>query len=309
MLQPFTGEFVGAGESFASLCKFIDHAVSGTEPVMLLGEPGTGKEVAARMIHFSSRRKNHPFLSVDPSLYYEQELERELFGHVEHEPVRTIRRGILEFSSRGTCYIANVEELSLAVQERLLSLVSTGEFSRVGCTESVNSNARLIVSSGKNLRGLAEGGLFSRKLFDQFGSLIREIPPLRSRCEDVLPFVNRTAKCYSVETGTECIGFTEDAISALGAYPWPGNYDELKAELLSIFKSGIRTVTGDCLSPEIIHYWIGREGAPLVRKVIEELEMYLQEFRIMMRLDAEYGEVLLERDEWDLELKCYDRVT
>lgn len=310
MPEPNTTELVGEGHGFESIRGFIRRVAATTTPALLLGEPGTGKEVIARAIHSSSRRRSHPFVTVDPSLYYEQELERELFGLADPATGAAERRGLLELSPRGTCFIANAEELSIAGQERLLEYVLTGKFRRVGARRPVPSRVRVVLGSGKNLRGFAESGLFLRELFDRCARDVLEVPALRDRPDDILPFVREITRSWSIAQLGEpdAIRFTEDSLEALQKYVWPGNYDELKAELLSMFRSGVRTVTRDSLAPEILHYWLGAQGVPQIRRVIEEIENYIEEFRIMVRLDAEYGEVLLGSGEWETELKCYDRV-
>jgi DNA-binding NtrC family response regulator len=310
MPHAYTTELVGEGERFERLKSFIREAGASRAAVLLLGEPGTGKEATARAIHFGSKRRNQPFVTIDPSLYYEQELERELFGCAEPATDAVGRRGLLEFSSRGTCYIANAEELTLGMQRRLARFLETGTFERVGSRAVATSRARLVLASGKDLRALAQGGLFSEELLGRSSGHVLEIQPLRERPEDIVPFMTRLAQAFGVERldGPDHIRFTSDAIEALRTYPWPGNFDELKAELLNVFRAGVRRVTRECLSPEVVHYGTGRRGAPEVRKVIEELEHLIEEFRIMVRLDAEYGDVLMDSGQWDVRLKCWDRV-
>ena len=309
MLQPYMAELVGGSAWFRDLQIFIKKAANQSAPVLLLGEPGVGKEMLARSIHFSSRRKNHPFITVDSSLYYERELEREIFGISDPGCREKSRKGLLEFSNKGTCYISNVEELSLSIQERLFNYLETGYLQPIGTEKPISSKVRLIFSSSKNIRGFSDGGLFSKDLFDRFSGLLMEVSPLRKHPDDIVPFIIQMIQNYCTEQGRDpsTIDFSADALEALESYPWPGNYDELKAELLRVFRSGVAQVIRETLSPEILHHWIGRRGIPQVRKVIEELERYMQEFRIMVRLDVEYGDVLIDSGDWDVQLKCFDR--
>ena len=306
MLQPYIADLVGEGRSFEDVRSFIEGASRSSEPVIILGESGTGKEAAARSSHFGSRRKSHPFISIDAGLYYDRELERELFGCTGGG---VTRKGLLEFASLGTCYISNVEQLSPHLQGRLEYFIQTGTVLRVGSNKPVSSKARLITSSTKDVSGFTEGGLFSPDLFQSLSGQLLAIQPLRHRSEDVAPFVTRVAQSFSVETGRDpkSITFATDALEALVAYPWPGNYDELKAELLRVFQSGVVTVTKESLAPEILHFSLGAERESEVRAVIEEIEDMIQEFRIMVRLDAEYGDILIDKADWDVKLKCYDR--
>ena len=309
MIQPYFNELVGRGSFFAELVEFVRRCSASSDPALISGETGTGKEAAARSIHLSSNRKNHPFLVVDCSLYYERELERELFGD-EMGGDASVRKGILEFSTKGTCYLANIEELSPSIQERLYNYLATGYLQRVGSDRPVSSRVRIIVSSDKDLRGFAEGGLFSAELFGCLEGLQLKTIPLRRHPEDIRPFTRHLLKLYSLEhsgTGARA-DFDIDSWEALESYPWPGNYDELKRELLRLFRSGASLITPEILSPEISHYWMGRRGEPEIRKVVEEIEEYIQEFKLMVRLDGEYGSGLLGMEDWCLQLKYHCRV-
>lgn len=310
MLQPYFTELVGQGSTFSEIRRFVDAVAGNTAPVLILGEMGSGKEAAARSIHLSSGRRSYPFLVVDCSLYYDGELERELFGEDGHAVSGPVRKGILEFSSKGTCYLSNVEEISPSIQERLYNYIVTGYLQRVGSTRPVPSRVRLALASDKNLPGFVEGGLFSRALFDVASEYVLRLPPLRQHPEDILPFARQMAHLYALEHEGFApeIEFCTEALEALEVYPWPGNYDELKKEILRIFRSGIGRVTPDFLSPEITQYWLGLRSEPLVRKVIEEIDEHIKEFKLMARLDAEYGDILLDTDDWDLHLKYYSRL-
>ena len=198
MIQPYFNELVGRGSFFAELVEFVRRCSGSSDPALISGETGTGKEAAARSIHLSSNRKNHPFLVVDCSLYYERELERELFGD-EMGGGASVRKGILEFSTKGTCYLANIEELSPSIQERLYNYLATGYLQRVGSDRPVSSRVRIIVSSDKDLRGFAEGGLFSAELFGCLEGLQLKTIPLRRHPEDIRPFTRHLLKLYSLE--------------------------------------------------------------------------------------------------------------
>ncbi len=311
MVQPFSTEIVGSGGFSRELREFISSAARSTEPVLLLGEAGTGKEMAARAIHYASSRRNCPFLMIDCSLFYERELERELFGYRpgSDEPVEAARQGLLEFALRGSCYAANVEELSPSVQLRLLNLLDTGYIQPVGSDRPIPSRARLIFSSEKNLKGFSEGGLFSEQLFRRFEGMTTRFPPLRERSEDVEPLVRHFLRRCVAEskTGREEIPVAEEAVEALRAYPWPGNLDELKKEIYRIVRGGHSRLEIECLASAIVHHWRGRRADPAVAQVVEEIQEHIQEFRLLSRLDSEYGDVLLDSSGWDVLFKAHER--
>lgn len=307
-MEPYFNEMVGCGPSFVELQNFIQAQANSRKPVLFLGESGAGKEIAARSLHLSSPRKNHPFLVVDCSLYYEGELERELFG--EELKGQDVRRGILEFSSRGTCYLANIEELGPRVQQRLYSYLDTGYLQRLGSNRPISSKVRLVASSDKDLESFAAGGLFSLPLYEAIAGATWQLAPLRAHPEDIRPFVRQLTLQYGGRDGESPgeIQIPVETWEALETYPWPGNYDELKTELLRLLKAGVKKVTPGTLAPQIAHHWQGSQAEPGVRQVVEEIEGYIQEFQLMMKLDLEYGSSLLNPAGWEIALKDHTRV-
>jgi len=294
-------EIVGTSCQSDVFRRFIGAAAQTSKPVVLLGEPGVGKAFGARSIHAHSGRRNEPFLVVDCSLYFDRELKREVFGYRGSGPSAKERRGLLEYATRGTCYLSRIEELSPGLQECLLEFLQRRRFRRLGDGREIPSDTRLIVSSDKNLRGFVEGGLFSAELYDELCGHAIEVPPLRARSGDIALILDelvegRCREAGRVETRPH---FSADAVSALSCYPWPGNVDELSREVDRAFESGAHEVTADQLSLEIRSYWIGRQGDPAVRRVLEELDGYIREFRVLSRLDAEFGDVLMNLDGWD----------
>jgi DNA-binding NtrC family response regulator len=311
MLQPFTTEIVGEGLFAREMREFIRTAARSASPLLLLGEAGTGKETIARAIHFASARRNSPFLMIDCSLFYERELERELFGYrpAPGEPQELARQGLLEFASRGSFYAANVEELSPSIQLRILNFLDTGYLQPVGGDRPTPSRMRLIFSSEKNLQGFSTGGLFSEQLFSRFAGMTRRLPPLREHPEDIAPLSRSFLARFAAEWGGSAEDYTidEEALEALRCYPWPANIDELKAEVLRILGTGQKTITPETLSSSIVQNWRGRRCDPAVAEVVQELERYIQEFRLLGKLDSEYGDVLLDSGDWDVLFKGHDR--
>lgn len=311
MLRPYQSGIVGASATTVELERFIKGAARSAAPLLILGEAGTGKEMLARAVHFASSRRNSPFLMIDCSLFYERELERELFGYRPGpgEPPEAARQGLLEFTPRGSCYAANVEELSPSIQLRILNLLDSGYLQPVGSGRPQPSRVRLIFSSEKNLQGFSEGGLFSPALFERFTGLSRRLPPLRERPEDVGPLVRHFTSRFAAELGIGPaeMGVSEEALEALRAYPWPGNIDELKGEVGRILRAGHRRIVPEALESAILLNWRGRRGDPAVVRALEELDEHIREFRVMSRLDAEYGDLLLDVADWDLSFKAHDR--
>jgi len=295
-------DIIGTSLHSETVRRFVETASVSELPVVLFGEPGVGKELVARRIHAGRSRREQPLLIVDCSLYYERELKRELFGYRGSGQNGKSRKGLFEFASNGTCYLSHVEELSPALQQSLLTFLREHRFRRLGDGKEVTSDARIIASSDKNLRGFVDGGLFDGTLYRELAALSLVLPPLRERAEDIPDVVRALRDGFRGPGGVEGPVFRPEVIEALSCFPWPGNYDELRREVLRLLESGQPQVTREHLSLEISSYWIGRRGDPEVRLVLEELEGYIREFRVLTRLDAEFGDVLLSASEWDLKI-------
>ncbi len=293
MLETLPGEIIGASSEAARLRRFVEMAAKTSDPVTILGEPGTGKQLAARLIHEGSSRSKGPFLMVDCSLFFERELKRELFGYVAASAREKARKGLLEFACRGTCYLSRIEELSPGIQANLLELVKTGRFARLGDGKSIASGVRLIVSSAKNLAGFVGAGLFDSNLYGEISKASIRLAPLRERKEDVPALVEQIASRQRAGGATRaCLAFSSEALRALEAYAWPGNLEELEKEVLRLVDSSVSPIRPEHLAMEISSCWLGQRGDPEVRKVLEELDGHIREFRVLSRLDLSYGDLV-----------------
>lgn len=291
MTETHPGEIVGTSEHAEAQRAFVEEASQSVAPVMLVGEPGTGKQLLARLTHEASPRSQEPFLMIDCSLYYERELKRELFGYSRGGSGMKVKKGLLEFASKGTCYLARVEELTPDLQSELLQFLVDGGFERLGDGKQIRSSARLMVSSDKNLKGFVDAGLFDQELFGRLSTLGLSILPLRQRSEDIptlVQYIVRRQGADSERAG--CVQFSREAMQALESYPWQGNVDELLQEVERLTDSGLNTVRAENLSMEIANFWLGQKGDPDVRRVLEELDGYIREFKILSRLESGFGE-------------------
>jgi DNA-binding NtrC family response regulator len=293
MIDPHPGEIIGTSDAASRLRSFVEEAGGRSEPVTLTGEPGTGKQLAATLIHERSNRSRAPFLVLDCSLYYERELKRELFGYSPEGGSPKSHKGLFEFATQGTCYLSRIEEVSPSIQQAILRFVETGKFTRLGDGRELPSGVRLIVSSDKNLGGFVGAGLFDPHLHEVLTSLAIRCPPLRDRREDIPSLVQYFLGVFAAEERrTEATILASDAMSALQAYPWPHNLDDMVRESSRIVTSGIHSVRSENLSTEIANFWFGQRGDPSIRKVIEQLDACIREFKVLCSIESHLGEIV-----------------
>ena len=288
-------EILGASDAAKDLRDFVEIASQDTAPVLLRGEPGSGKQALARRIHEASCRRAGPLLLIDCSLYYERELKRELYGYGGSGAEGRERRGILEFADVGSCYLSHVEELSPALQRGLIEFVKSGRFRRLGDGKEVASKARLIVSTDKNLSGFVRSGLIDEDFRLAISAHEASLPPLRERVEDIPAIVDAfvAARCVQGKHST-AIAFSADACHALQCYTWPGNFSELAAEIDRVIERGVQDVRPEHLALEIGTAWLGQTSDPQTRSVLEELDSCMREFRILSRIGCEFGDATVE---------------
>jgi len=293
MTEPHEGEIVGISEQAKEQRLFVERAATGHDPVTLVGDPGTGKQLMAKLIHSRSPRCDAPFLMIDCSLYYERELSRELFGYHSGNAKCKPRKGLFDFAGNGTCYLSRIEELTPTLQECLLRFLCTGRYSRLGDGKEISSGVRLVVSSDKNLQGFVEAGLFDATLYERLSPLMVRLVSLRERKEDIAALVEFvTNRFAAVDPRGERMVFSQEAMQALEAYPWPNNFDEILKEIQRLLECGFKFVRCENLAMEISSYWLGQHGDPLLRKVLEELDGYIKEFKVLSHIEAGLGELV-----------------
>ncbi len=218
-------------------------AVAPTESTVLLtGETGTGKTVLARILHYQSLRRKHPFVSVQCSAVAEGLLESELFGHEKGAFTGAIRRkpGKFELAQHGSIFLDEIGTLSAAAQIKLLKVLEEKEFQRVGGEETIHSDVRIIAATNSDLKQLILEGTFRSDLYYRLNVFPIEVPPLRERREDipllVEAFLQRLDKVYR----KRIFGLEPAVLEAFQRYTWPGNVRELEnlVERAYILESG-----------------------------------------------------------------------
>jgi Nif-specific regulatory protein len=221
-------------KSFNPLMKRVidltKRAAGSDATVLLLGESGTGKEVIARAVHTWSSRKNYPFVALNCAALPEDLLESELFGHEKGSFTGAVRRkeGKIETARGGTLFLDEIGELKLDLQTKLLRILQEHQFERVGGTETLDADIRVIASTNRNLMEDVAGGLFREDLFYRLNVVSLTIPPLRARKEDILYIADKFIERYCGETGIKPPILSPSAKKALVEYDWPGNVRELE---------------------------------------------------------------------------------
>ncbi len=205
-------------------------AESPASTVLLLGESGTGKGMVARAIHYASARAPCPFHTVTCSAIPEHLLEAELMGHEKgaFTDAKEKRHGVFEAADGGTVFLDEIGDMPLALQAKLLGVLEERSFSRIGSTETVSIDVRIIAATHRDLNALVEEGKFRADLLYRLRVVPIVIPPLRDRREDILPLADRFIRHFIGEFGRPVEGLSEMAKNRLRTHPWPGNVRELR---------------------------------------------------------------------------------
>jgi len=226
-----TVEALGQSEVFLDFEERLSRVAPVNRPVLLIGERGTGKELAARRLHFLSTRWKGPLVALSCSALTPSLIESELFGYERgaFTGAEKRRTGRFEVADGGTLFLDEIGNIPMEVQEKILRVVEYDTFERVGSSESVEVDVRIIAATNADLVTLAEEGQFKQDLLDRLSFEVLFLPPLRERKEDILLLANHFAARMAFELGREEIPqFSDEAIAALESYSWPGNVRELK---------------------------------------------------------------------------------
>lgn len=227
--QEELGFIVGKSQKMVSLVSAAQKIAKKNITVLIQGETGTGKEVLARYIHSASHRSDHPLLAFNCGAFAETLLESELFGHEKGSFTGATqkKKGIFEQSHKATLFLDEIDSASPAIQIKLLRVLETGEFLRVGGEEMCKVDVRIIAATNSNLAAKVAEKKFREDLFYRLDVASLNIPPLRERPEDIDIFINYFLKKESAEKQLSPKQFSEEALKMMHSHPWPGNIREL----------------------------------------------------------------------------------
>jgi transcriptional regulator with PAS, ATPase and Fis domain len=245
---------IGDSEPIRKIRDMIDKVSrKRAKAVLLLGETGTGKNLAARMIHRSLEDSDVPFVEVNSAAIPETQLESELFGYEKgaFAGATDSRKGLIEDADGGILFLDEIGELSKNIQAKLISFLDSGKYRRLGSHKKSEVNVRLIAASNRNLQELVKEGQFREDLYLRLNVLTMTLPPLRELGNDILKIALHFVDVYNTELKKNISGFTEAAEKALHSHPWPGNVRELAnyIERSMIFIDKERIDTADLSLP------------------------------------------------------------
>lgn len=226
-----THQLIGESAVFLEMLEQISLVAPLAKPVLVIGERGTGKELVAARLHYLSQRWDQPFLKLNCAAINENLLETELFGHEAGSFTGASKRhlGRFELADGGSFFLDELANTSARVQEKLLRVIEYSEFERVGGSQSVKVNVRLIAATNEDLPALAEQGRFRHDLLDRLAFDVITLPPLRARPDDILTLAQHFALAMTRELNRDYFaGFASRAEQQLRDYSWPGNVRELK---------------------------------------------------------------------------------
>jgi psp operon transcriptional activator len=222
---------IGNSAALASALDQVSRLAPVNRPILVLGERGTGKELAAERLHYLSGRWDAPLLKVNCAAIADSLLESELFGHEAGAFTGATRgqQGRFERAEGGSLFLDEVATMSLRLQEKLLRVVEYGEFERLGGQQTLRVDVRVIAATNVDLKQSAAEGLFRNDLLDRLSFDVVHLPALRQRSEDIPELARHFAIQMCAELGWDLFaGFTPGAMQTLMAHPWPGNVRELK---------------------------------------------------------------------------------
>ncbi len=270
-------DLVGRTPIMLQVFKAIGRTAPTREPVLIVGESGTGKELVANALHKNSERAAQPFVKVNSAALSSTLLESELFGHEKGSFTGAVarRRGRFEQAHNGTLFLDEIGELDIDLQAKLLRVLQTGQFERVGGEETIQVDVRVLAATNRDLPARIAEGLFREDLYYRLNVLTIELPPLRQRLDDVPLLADHILRKLADKYDWPNLALAPEAITYLSAQPWPGNVRELqnalaRAAILArgriIGVNDLQPATPSAIVPPLL------AGSLLLRDILAETE-------------------------------------
>jgi two-component system, NtrC family, response regulator AtoC len=251
----------GQSPAFLSCMETLRLASPSSVPVLLYGETGVGKEMAARCIHQQSLRHDKPFVELNCAAIPDTLFESEVFGHERGAFTGSVtaKPGLFELADKGTLFLDEIGELPLAIQAKLLRVLDSGEFRRVGGSKIIRTDVRLVTATNRNLLDMVDKGLFREDLYFRIAGFRVLLPPLRERKTDIPLLAQALIQRYCMRTGAKAPHLSRNAIKLLSDYDYPGNVRELN----NILQRALAISNGDVISSRHIYLEANTTENPL----------------------------------------------
>ncbi len=249
------GGIVGVSDQMKAVFDIIEKAAQSDAPIIIFGESGTGKELVARSIHDCGKRRNGPYVQLNCAALNEALLESELFGHIKGSFTGAFRdrAGRFEIADGGDLFLDEIGDIPLSIQIKLLRVLETRQFERVGENRPVSVDVRIITATNRNLLELIDQKQFREDLYFRINVIPIHLPPVRDRRSDIPLLVNTFISRLELRTGKQIRGLTRDALDCFMNYRWPGNVREIKSALEYAFIIADKdTIDIDHLPPQML---------------------------------------------------------
>ncbi len=250
---------IGQSEAMQKVFDVIAKVADTRSNVLICGESGTGKELVARAIHYNSSRASAPFVAVNCSAMPETLLESELFGHMKGSFTGAVsnKAGLFEVANGGSIFLDEIGDMSMPTQVKLLRVIQEREFRRVGGTQDVKVDVRLIAATNRDLEKAVAEGTFREDLYYRLDVIPIRLPPLRMRTTDIPLLVQHFLAQFGKESGKQAPTLAPDALQALLAHEWRGNVRELE----NLIERAVAFASGSTISAADIRAWLHRPTA------------------------------------------------
>jgi len=274
---------IAKSKSMKDILETIEGIRDSESNIFLTGETGVGKSLLARIVHFTSKRQERPFLSINCATLTEELLASELFGHERGAFTGAVKtkQGLVEIADTGTLFLDEIAEMVPNLQAKLLKVIEDGEFYRVGGTRPIHVDVRFIAATNQDVRGIIAAGKFREDLYYRLNVMDLFIPPLRDRREDIEPLASYFLKKHLPRSNKKIGAFTKDAMDVLKHYSFPGNVRELE----NIIERAIILEKGEAITAASL---------PQSMKVFQIETLQPGKIKTIEEMNKEYAESVIE---------------